>query len=141
MEFCNSDAECAAPGGLCIVTLDDGMGGAIPGATLCTENCDPTTNIGCPVTGTGCGIGQEPGGQMRLLTMCGEVGGGLQGVACTTNADCAATYTCINTGQTTECLKWCKIGGAACPGGLTCVEVTIDSVPIEIGNQQYGVCF
>jgi hypothetical protein len=118
VKYCSTDSNCTAPGGLCIITLNDGSSGQIPGVTLCTENCDPSTNTGCPVAGTACGLAQESMGQMRLLTRCSDSGSGTQGAACVDDGDCAPTYGCFNAG-TTQCLKYCKVGGAACPGSLT----------------------
>jgi hypothetical protein len=134
VKYCNTDTDCTAPGGLCLITLNDGSSGNIPGVTLCTENCDPATNIGCPVAGTGCQMAQESMGQMRLLTRCTEAGSGTQGASCTDNGDCATTYGCFNAG-TTQCLKYCKVGGAACPGGLICSSLG------TIGSTEYGVCY
>lgn len=133
MKYCSTDSNCTSPGGLCLITLNDGSSGQIPGVTLCTENCDPSTNVGCPVAGTSCQLAQEPMGQMRLLTRCGAAGFGTQGAACTDDGDCAATFGCFNAG-TTQCLKYCKVGGAACPGGLTCSSLGM------IGNTTYGAC-
>lgn len=133
MKYCAMDSNCTSPGGLCIISLNDGSSGQIPGVTLCTENCDPTTNSGCPVAGTSCGLAQESMGQMRLLTRCGGAGSGTQGSFCSTDADCAPTFGCFNAG-TTQCLKYCKVGGVACPGGATCTSLGM------IGNTTYGAC-
>jgi len=133
MKYCSTDSNCTAPGGLCIITLNDGSSGQIPGVTLCTENCDPSTNTGCPVAGTACGLAQESMGQMRLLTRCGGSGVGTQGASCVDDTDCAPTFGCFNAG-TTQCLKYCKVGGAACPGGATCTSLGM------IGNTTYGAC-
>jgi len=139
-EFCSSDAQCTAPGGLCVVTLNNGSGGQIPGVTLCSENCNATTNVGC-AAGTGCVFGRESAGQMRLFTTCREVGTGAQGAACTDNGDCAATYGCFNTG-TNECLKYCNVNAPSCPSGTACTAITIgtDEVEVIIGNVTYGAC-
>lgn len=136
-EFCATDAQCTAPGGLCVVKLNDGSGNEIPGVTLCSENCDPTTNVGC-VSGTGCTFGQEQAGQMRFFTACRESGAKTQGQTCTTNAECAPGYGCINTG-TTQCMKYCKVG-TTCANGMSCSAVSIGGVDIVIGGIQYGIC-
>ena len=136
-EFCKTDSQCDAPGGLCVVGLNDGNGSPIPGVTLCSENCNPTTNSGC-ISGTGCTFGQEPSGQMRFFTACRGIGSGTQGAACTTNADCAATYGCINTG-TKQCMKYCTVG-STCAGGAACSPITINMLDIIIGGVQYGIC-
>lgn len=136
-KFCATDAQCAAPGGLCVVGLNDGSGNPIPGVMLCSENCNPTTNSGC-VAGTGCTFGQEEAGQMRFFTLCRGIGSGTQGAACTVNADCAATYGCINTG-TKQCMKYCTVG-STCAGGAACSPISINGVDIDIGGVQYGIC-
>lgn len=133
MKFCSIDSNCTAPGGLCTITLNDGSSGQIPGVTLCSENCDPTTNTGCLVSGSACHLGKEPAGQMRYFSRCGGSGAGTQGAACTNDEQCAPTFGCFNSG-TKKCLKYCKVGGAACPGGLTCASIGV------IGGTEYGAC-
>jgi hypothetical protein len=143
VKFCDSDADCQAPGGLCIFTLNDGMGGSIPGVTLCTENCNPAKNIGCPVAGTQCQLLIENGGQMRFLTHCGNAGAGTQGSGCTSSDDCAPTFGCFNTDpadpNANACFKWCMVAGVQnCPAGTACNGL---QTPIMVGNDEYGVCF
>lgn len=132
-EFCATDATCTSPGGLCTMKLNDGSSGQIPGVTLCSENCDPLTNTGCFVGGSACHIFKESGGLMRHYTNCSGSGTGMQGAACTNDEQCAPTFSCINAG-TKKCLKYCKVGGAACPGGLTCASIGV------IGGTEYGAC-
>ncbi|MDC3956290.1 hypothetical protein [Polyangium jinanense] len=140
-EFCSTDAQCTAPGGLCVVKLNNGSGGQVAGVTLCSENCNATTNVGC-AAGTGCTFGREAAGQMRLYTTCREAGSGTQNSACTDDTDCAATYGCFNTGSVSECLKYCNVNAASCPSGATCTPITIgnDQVEVIIGNVTYGAC-
>jgi hypothetical protein len=135
-KFCDSDADCTAPGGLCIVTLNDGHGGAIPDVTLCTDNCDPVTNAGCPASGTSCQVGQEPTGQMRNLTFCTGAGTLGQGETCDpTNNECLPTYGCISN----VCLQYCD---AANPSCVTCAPLqnSTTMTDIFIGSTQIGVC-
>lgn len=139
-EFCDSDAECTAPGGLCVRTLNDGMGGAIPNTTMCSENCSPATNVGCPVAGTSCALGQEQMGQMRLFTLCAGAGAGTQGSSCTDSTDCSATFGCFGTPPSAICAKWCDVASPSCPPGKTCTQATINNLPIQVGNTSYGVC-
>src|SRR5207249_9846968 len=118
-KFCETDADCTAPGGLCLLTLNDGMGGSIPDVTLCTENCDPTTNMGC-IAGTGCQLEQELMGQMRFLTQCTPIGQKTQGQSCDPMQwECAATYGCFNTGVDV-CLKYCNVNAPSCPANTVC---------------------
>lgn len=134
-KFCASDSDCVPPGGLCLHELANGSSGSIPGIMACTENCDPSTNVGCPIAGTGCYLEQESSGQMRGYTKCGPAGTATQSAPCMSHSDCAPTYGCFNAG-TSKCLQYCKVGGGpACPGGLSCVELGA-----KIGNTAYGAC-
>ncbi len=132
-KFCSMDTNCTAPGGLCVTKLNDGSSGQIPGVTLCSDNCDPTTNVGCSVAGMSCQIGKESTGQLRTFTQCTGAGSGTQGASCTNAANCAPMFGCFNVG-TSQCVRYCKIGGAVCPGGLTCNTVG------KVGSTEYGVC-
>jgi hypothetical protein len=138
MAFCEDDNDCVAPGGLCVVTLSDGMGGSIPDATLCTENCNPISNVGCPVAGTSCQVGQESTGLMRFLTFCTEAGNKTQYALCNPSAnDCAPGYGCFNDGIDDLCLKYCDFGnGGVCPAGASCFDIQV-----QIGNTFYGACY
>ncbi|MFO0755949.1 MAG: hypothetical protein U0359_05635 [Byssovorax sp.] len=143
MKFCDSDADCQAPGGLCLLTLNDGMGGSIQGVILCTENCNPATNTGCPVPGTACQLLKESGGFMRFLTRCGNAGAGTQASACMSSDDCAPKFGCFNTDpadpNANACFKWCMVNGVQnCPAGTSCNAL---QTPILVGNDEYGVCF
>ncbi|MEO7328344.1 MAG: hypothetical protein ABI193_07185 [Minicystis sp.] len=143
VKFCDKDAECQAPGGLCLLTLNDGNNGSIPGVTLCTENCNPAKNTGCPVAGTACQLLRENGGQMRFLTRCGNAGAGMQNGFCASSDDCAPKFGCFNTDpndpNANACFKWCEVNGVqSCPGGTICNAL---QTPILVGNVEYGVCF
>jgi hypothetical protein len=141
VEFCEDDSVCEAPGGLCVVTLQDQNGDPIAGVTLCSENCDLTTNAGCLVSGTSCTIGQEEGGAMRFFTACRGAGLGTQADPCLVNEDCAETFGCFDTGVDTECLAYCKVNAPSCPGGATCLPMQIGGMDVVIGSDQYGACF
>jgi hypothetical protein len=138
--FCSADSQCTAPGGLCLVTLSNGMdGGSIPNVTLCTENCDLLTSTGC-AAGLSCQVGQEAAGQMRFFTQCTGAGAGLEGAACTTSADCARDFACVNNGVSNVCLQYCDVNAPAC-GALTCFQlVDAAMAPFVIGNMSVGVC-
>jgi hypothetical protein len=141
-KFCDSDKMCTAPGGLCIVTLVDQNQNEIPNAKLCTPNCSPITNTGCPVAGTSCQIGQEQAGAQRFFTTCEGAGAGTQGASCTKDADCAPTYGCFtNAAQQQRCMRWCDASKQACPGGLTCAPLS-DGLgnDVTVGAVTYGVC-
>ena len=136
LEFCDGDEDCTGPGGICFFTIDDGNGGSVPDAKLCTPNCDPSTNTGCAA-----GLGCQAGTSMTMVnfTLCAQAGAGGDGASCATNgsADCAPTFGCFTLGTNDICLKWCKNIGGSCGGGLTCQSL---SEPLVIGTTEYGVC-
>ncbi len=137
--FCETDADCTAPGGLCVVQLSDGSGGAIPDVTLCTDNCNPFTNAGCAAAGTSCQVGQEPTGQMRPLTLCAAAGTLGKGMACDpTNNQCAPTFGCFSTGAQNKCYQYCDVANPSC---ATCTGIEDMALqPVYIGNKQVGIC-
>jgi hypothetical protein len=142
-KFCAKDAECTAPGGLCVVTLVDQNQKPIPNATLCSPNCSPITNAGCPVAGTSCQLAQEQAGQQRFFTMCDGAGAGTQGAACSQDSDCAPMFGCFtDANQKHTCMRWCDASKQACPGGLSCAPLMnpVTQGDIVVGNVTYGVC-
>jgi hypothetical protein len=139
-KFCDTDSDCTAPGGLCVVQLSNGSGGAIPNVTLCTDNCNVFTSAGCAAQGTSCQLGQEPTGQMRYLTLCGVAGTLGKGAVCDPmNSQCAPTFGCFNTGTEDQCYQYCEVGNPlSCS---TCTALLDSSMqPIYIGTQKVGVC-
>jgi hypothetical protein len=138
-KYCDDDSQCEAPGGLCLLTLNDGMGGDIAGVTLCTENCDPSSATSC-AAGAGCHVARESMGQMRFFTVCSGTGAGMQNAACMDNGDCAPSFGCFNTGMTEVCLKYCKVNSPSCPGAAQCVPVQVNMEDVVIGSEQYGAC-
>ncbi len=140
-KFCDSDADCAAPGGLCIIQLNDGKGGSIPNVTLCTDNCDVTTNAGC-VPGAGCQLGREQTGQMRWLTFCGGTGTKGKNQVCDPMLEeCLPGFGCFSTGTSDICLQYCNVNGSTCPNFGACSPLQDQSgSSIFIGSIQVGVC-
>lgn len=139
-QFCAFDEDCAATGGICGLALSNGMGGSIANADLCSGDCDLTTNSGCPVTGTGCQLGQEQTGQMRWLTYCAVAGTLGQDAMCDPTLDeCGPTFGCLNNGVANLCLEYCDASNlSSCP---TCVALTDQSQqPIFVGTIEVGVC-
>lgn len=127
---CTVDS-CAEPGGSC---------NFVPSDALCPsgQTCSPT--LGCRASSTcsespcrlvspqcGCPAGQAcyPSGTARI---CSTAGTGMAGATCTTNANCAASYACINfsTGTTPAnmCSHFCA-ADADCSGGL-CIHTLND---------------
>jgi hypothetical protein len=137
MKFCEEDIQCKMPGGLCVFNLNDGSGNPIEGASLCTQNCDPVTNTGCPVAQTSCQAAQEAMGMMKFFTFCTGAGLGGQGATCTTAQDCQAGFGCFNVGMESQCLKWCNVQAATCPSGTAC---QIPDPAITIDTVAYGAC-
>jgi hypothetical protein len=138
--FCSADADCSAPGGLCIVSLQNDRGAPIPDAKLCTANCVPTTNRGCNAVGTGCQLARETDGAKRAFSYCTGAGTGEQGAACAAADDCAATFGCFSLGTDPMCLAYCDVAAPICPSGTTCVAVQIDNEDVIVGNEHYGAC-
>jgi hypothetical protein len=141
LAFCDSDSDCQAPGGICLLTLDNGMGGSIPNVTICTPNCDPLTNAGCPATSM-CDLRRESMGLMRWLTLCDPAGTKTKGQVCDPTAnDCAPKFTCINNGTNNVCLQYCNVNAPNCPAGQTCGALQDQNFqPITLGNVTFGVC-
>lgn len=136
--FCNLDSECA--GGICFYTLNDGMGGSIPGVTICTTACDPIRLTGCPA-GSACTIFQESMGAMRYFTDCtAPFGAGGQGAPCTDQANCRGGTSCF--GMPGTCLTWCdRPGTIGAAGGCRLGEACYGFMtPIRVGATTYGVC-
>jgi hypothetical protein len=141
-EFCSTNADCVAPGGLCAVQLDNGMGGTIPGVTLCSANCSPLNNTGCPVAGTACQLLEETMAPMSLLSDCVAVGTGTHNTPCDQTMEggqCAAKFGCFNTGTMAApdyvCLRYCNVALQNCPGLQLCNDLGVMFDGIE-----YGAC-
>lgn len=143
-KFCASDADCQAPGGLCVIGVNDANMMQIPNLTLCSANCDPIANTGCSqVPGLKCTIGQEQAGQMRDFSECIAAGAGTQGASCAKEQDCAAGYACLTTngGASYNCYKYCNVIAPACGGIMNCSPITdANKKNLQIGNTQFGAC-
>ncbi len=132
--FCDTDADCEAPGGLCAITV-----GAIPGVTFCSANCDLIASAGCELPGLSCQFGVRDG--TDPFTLCAPSGDGVQDTPCTETSECAPGFLCLQTQVDERCFKWCDAVLQDCPGGLTCQAVEIEAgVPLVIGNTTYGAC-
>lgn len=139
MRFCATDANCVGAGSNCIYTIDDGMGGSVPGVTVCSRSCNPITSVGC-VAGSSCQIFQETAAPMGFFTDClAPVGPGTQFDPCTDATDCARGFTCV--GMPGRCLAYCDEPNtwpaAGCPFDQACYGFT---TPLVIGSTEYGVC-
>jgi len=133
-KFCDTDADCAAVGGLCVHRVPDGTGGVLMNVQACSVGCDLLTGAGC-VANAACYLGIDSAEQRPYAVCAGGVGAGTQGSPCATPTDCAAGFNCFGS----SCQRWCDVAAPNC-GGLTCSPSTIDGVPIVIGNITYGSC-
>ncbi len=123
--YCDSNAGCEAPGGVCI---DKNIG-----AKLCTQNCDPVAQTGCPAQGTMCVVAASSSG---ALTNCVAAGSKVQGDSCGSESECAPGYDCFATTSPTtlECVKWCDVDAPSCPAATTCTSFA------TVGSTHYGYC-
>jgi hypothetical protein len=139
-KFCAADTDCEAPGGLCAITLNDGMGGTLPDVTLCSTDCSFVTNTGCSVAGTSCQLGIR--NMTDPFTLCAPSGTGVQQTACVDSSGCAPGFICLTTSAMDErCFQWCDVNSPTCPGGLICQGLEISAgVPLVIGTTVYGAC-
>jgi hypothetical protein len=108
---CARPPECTAPGGHCLDLVRPNSS-ASPSPSVCTENCDPLKQTGCP-SERGCYLASV---QRSLYTYCSTPGPGLQGSACEGQSACKAGYICLNGG----CRKLCEPGITTCATPTSC---------------------
>jgi len=152
-KYCSSNADCASPRGQCVIQLVDSSQKEIPGAVVCSSNCDPTASAAayCP-SGWKCSMFTATYKSTDYdISDCEVAGGGVQGTSCTVsgsnppNGDdtkCAANYLCTTADQLSfQCRKICNYtsGGANAPE-CTAIGKKCYSVGGKIANVQYGVC-
>lgn len=142
LEYCNADTQCQGGGGLCTIQLVDENDMPIPGAKVCSLNCDPLTSSGCPA-GWGCHLVYNTT-ENRYFTLCQTPGTAGQEQPCPKgHQDCMPGYSCFNvtSGSTTslKCLKTCENPGASCPGltGKTCQS---RNPTATLNGKEYGAC-
>jgi hypothetical protein len=150
--YCAQNSDCPGPRGQCVIQLTDNSTPpkAIPGAVVCSSNCDPSiasASTYCPANWK-CGLysATYPTGSTTTydITDCEAVAtAGTQGASCQngTAADdtkCAQNYTCATLdGTTFKCGKVIKYPSGACPAGSTSYAF---NPALTIGGTQYGVC-
>lgn len=144
-KYCNEDTDCSGPGGICLVQLQYGGGNDIPGAVVCTVDCQPNlvTGNSCPA-GYGCHLyyydpdGVADNGDEVNITDCDPppASGGALNASCTTNDQCNPGLDCITVNGTPQCKYTCTLPGGTCPSG-TCQGFTD---PAIVGGVEYGVC-
>ncbi len=138
--FCDDDSQCEPPGGLCVLTLDDGTGTPLPGVALCSENCDLPSSAGCSLGGTACQLGLTDAD--KPFTVCGPTGAGIYQTICADTSECAPGFACLpTTNNDDRCFAWCKVGSSCADAALTCTALEITTgVPLTIGADTFGVC-
>ena len=132
-KFCDSDADCVAPGGLCVIGITNHT------EKTCSENCDPIASTGCPLPSSKCEVGQQ-GTDPNVITytVCHPSGTNTQGQACTTNGfECAPGFTCATVNSVMACYQYCNYSSPACSVG-SCLNF---DPPLEVGTTEYGVCY
>lgn len=144
-QFCGSDADCpgSGGGGVCIVTLEDSSSQTIPGATLCTTDCEPTSTSppACP-TGWACHLQYVDANNDDIpeffLTDCAnDAGSAVHGEYCdNVTALCAPGHFCYTTFN--ECIRTCRVLGSDCPVGYSCQAYTAPGA--VVGTTEYGYC-
>lgn len=96
-------------------------------------NCNPLSPK------PGCGAGKHCKPTENGTPLCeGPVGFGTQYSSCSSSADCADVYECVNTPfNTVYCMKWCKTDNDC---GLGDFCNTLDP-PLYVGATEWGVCY
>jgi hypothetical protein len=132
--ICETDADCEAPGGKCLVEI-----ASLPGITLCTDDCEPISSQGCNVPGLACQVGVAP--DDTPYTGCAPSGAGNAGDVCADSSECSPGLVCLpTTASDQRCFAWCNVASPNC-SDLTCKSLdVVEGVPLVIGNVQYGVC-
>jgi hypothetical protein len=138
-KYCTSNADCNAPRGQCVNNLVNSSSMPIPGATVCTSNCDPSTatNALCP-SGWTCDLFTAMYKNTTYdIADCRKAGPQALNATCSTTSTCQAGLSCISQGTTMSCKKLCnKSANTGCTTG-TCTSFT---TPDIIGGTEYGVC-
>lgn len=135
--FCNSAADCAGESGspICHSVTGGTPPKDIPGFEVCMQQCDPRKPTTICGAGVGCGIVDGVAGQ----TTCIGAGSTGSGASCTTDPfTCAPGLICVNTGTSSSCLPWCRVGFSDCTGVATC---TMFSDHPKVGGVEYGACY
>jgi hypothetical protein len=122
-------------GGWCSAHADDYVYADSFETILCSgvgcTYCNPTNPL------PGCGGDSHCLPQPDGASMCSyPAGSGTQGAQCSSNADCAGPFACIQ-GVNLACRQWCTRPVGSCPAGATCVSL---AQPLLIGAQEWGVC-
>ncbi len=146
-KYCSGDADCGAPRGKCIYSINSG-GAPIAGVpNACSSNCEPTdtTAAECPST-MKCTLFSVNKDMMSVkVADCSPAGTLVQGGDCTAGgigveARCAKGYQCVKLGAETtfKCRRICSAPGTAT--GCAADTCRAFTEPHTIGPTTYGVC-
>ena len=148
--YCEADAECPGPGGICLTQLvydpdgDSSTDNSEPvreDAVMCTNHCDATNTDGCP-SGFACHwVLRDADAEVPYYTQCTTPGSGSTGDACDGISDCGVGHTCVFFDEP-QCRRACIVGnGSACTGDTSCTPFSDANVPKpRIGDREYGYC-
>ncbi len=136
--FCSVDSNCTAPGGFCVLELTyenaSDQSEPVPGVKLCSQNCDPISATGCPMS-WGCEIDLDATSG-HYFTACTPVGLRTDPMSCTADSDCAVGLACVGATNQMMCKPRCIWHSpTAC---TTCTQLTTHPT---IGGVEYGICF
>jgi len=140
LQWCVDDNDCAGEGGACIRQLVDSNQDPIPGAEMCTVDCDPSSlsATGCP-TGWACHVyyvdDNNDGVPDYNLTDCADDAGTSSTTCDDTVTFCVPGFCCYTAWG--DCLQYCKTNAPSCQTG-TCTAFGTD--PLFIGTTEYGYC-
>jgi hypothetical protein len=148
--YCTQNGDCGTPRGQCVIQLTDGSTPPkdIPGAVVCSSNCDPATSAAayCPASYKSAIFTATFGGTDHDISDCEIQGTGTQGTNCLVagagdDTKCNANYACTTlNGTTFACRRYCNrtTGGTECAAlGKTCIGF---NPALTIGGTEYGVC-
>ncbi len=143
-QFCVGDNDCPGTGGggVCVISLVDSAQQPIPGATMCTTDCNPAVlnPTSCP-TGWACHLQYVDDNADTIpdffLTDCANDAGtaGEGGFCDNVSAFCAPGHWCYT--DFNECIRTCRVGMSDCSGVQICQTYTDAAI---VGTTEYGYC-
>jgi hypothetical protein len=133
-EFCDMDASCAPPGGLCQIELS-----LSPGTEKwCSDNCDPISGTGCTIAGSKCELLQAADPPQPWFSVCVDAGTGVAGAPCDSLDDCGVGLGCLTVSSVSTCHPWCNVDAPSCPVATpTCAPF---NPVLMVGSIEYGGC-
>ncbi len=104
MRFCAKASDCGT--GKCY-SAQDASQAAVPGATVCTADCDPEDAAAICGGGATCSYNQSAFGGYD----CVYTGGTVPAGSSCASANCAPDLVCVSDGTTKTCHEWCHEAG------------------------------